>query len=69
MFLLETICKLVFSILLKDLFAAVADIDNYDNMIKAYEIALYCGALWVIGQLGRHNGYYEAFIVVGRLRS
>lgn len=53
-FILEVTCKLVFSIVLKELFTAVTD----GNYRLAYSYAIMCGPLWWIGQVGRHNGYY-----------
>lgn len=64
-FILEVTCKLVFSIVLKELFTAVTD----GNYRLAYSYAIMCGPLWFIGQVGRHNGYYEVTILTSRIKN
>lgn len=47
----------------------VPSINIGDNRRDAYIYSVICGLLLLIGQLGRNNAYYEATLLVGRMRS
>jgi hypothetical protein len=51
-------CRLGFSIMLLELFKRVADVTVDNNLRDSYIIAAFCGLLWTIGQVSRHNAYY-----------
>jgi len=66
---LETASRLGFSILLQELFLRVAKINEGNNLQIAYIICFTSGILWFIGQIGRHNGFYEVPILVAKIRT
>lgn len=66
---MEMACRLGFSIMLQELFSKVSLINEGNNMRDAYIYAAFCGFLWFLGQIGRHNAFYEVPILVGKIRS
>lgn len=62
-------CRIVFSVMLQELFLKVASISTGQNRRDAYLYAVFCGLLWFIGVIIGHNAYYEALIVINRIRS
>lgn len=65
LYLGEAAFKLIFSIILKFLFDAVADNDKS----KAYIFAFCGGFSWFLSQICRHNGFYQAPIIGARSRA
>ena len=62
-------CRLGFSIMLLELFKRVANLTNANNLRDSYILVTFCGILWYIGQIFRHNAYYQVPILVGKIRS
>jgi hypothetical protein len=67
--IVEMACRLGFSVMLKELLTKIAQIEEGDNKRDVYLYAVFCGIIWLTGQIGRHNGHYEVPILVGRIRS
>lgn len=65
----EIAARLGFSILLQELFSRVANLDQGNNLQIAYIIAFTSGVLWFLGQIGRHNGFYEVRILVSKIQT
>jgi ATP-binding cassette subfamily C (CFTR/MRP) protein 4 len=59
------VCKLAFSILLQFLFVAVGN----DEKSLAYIYAFFSTFVWFIGQVSRHNAFYQSPILGNRIRS
>lgn len=62
-------CRIAFSVMLQELFLKVSNIDMGDNKRDAFLYGLFCGVLWLIGLITAHNSYYEAPILINRIRS
>ena len=60
--------RLGFSVLLNLLLVTVLEL-NEDNAWLAYLLAFLTGFLWFIGQIGRHNTFYESPILTTKIRS
>ena len=66
---IEIVCRLGFSVMIYELFRKVTIVTVDNNLRDAYIIAAFCGLLWLIGQISRHNAYYQVAILIGRIRS
>ena len=51
-------CRLGFSIMLLEVFQRVANLSLGTNLRDAYILATFCGLIWFLGQISRHNAYY-----------
>lgn len=68
-FALEMACRLGFTIMLQELFTKVTNLEVGNNKRDAYLYATFCGVVWLIAMSCVHNGFYEAPILINRIRS
>ena len=54
----EMACRLVFSIMLQQLFLHVTQLKEGDSKTDAYLHAMFCAALWFTSQVHKHNAIY-----------
>ena len=68
LYMIESLFRLAFSVLLNILFETVLNL-NDNNLPTAYLLAFFTGFIWLLGQIARHNAFYEVPIIVGKVRS
>ena len=42
---------------------------DFEKRRRAYLLAFACGVLWFVGQIARHNAFYEVPLLSGKMRS
>ena len=55
---IEMACRLGFSVMLQELFNKVSYIDSGENKRDAYIYVVFCGVLFVVDQIIKHNAFY-----------
>ena len=69
LYAIEMACRLGFSVILQILFENISEELDAAAKTRTYLIVTGCGVLWFVGQMARHNAFYETPIIAGKIRS